>query len=76
MYENLRLRVLAPGSDVDLGGIDREVVLKMLNQGLPFAQEHVEVVRRFGRFPRRNDALSRVHTEEEREYLDGKPDGF
>ena len=76
MYENLRLRVLAPESDVDLGGLDRETILKMLNQGLPFAQDHVDVVRKFGRFPRRNDALRRVHTEEEKEYLDGKPDGF
>ena len=34
------------------------------------ARKHVEVLERFGRFPQRNAALSRVSTEAEREYLE------
>lgn len=36
---------------------------------LDAAREHAEVVRRYGRFPTRNDALARSSTEEEASYL-------
>lgn len=36
-----------------------------------YAQQHREVIRRFGRFPGRNEALRRESTPEEREYLAG-----
>ena len=34
-----------------------------------YATDHIEVIRRFGRFPSRNAALGRVNTPEEEEYL-------
>ncbi len=34
-----------------------------------FASHHYSIVRRFGRFPQRNDVLSRESTREEIEYL-------
>lgn len=34
-----------------------------------FAVHHYEIIRRFGRFPQRNDVLSRVSTESELQYL-------
>jgi uncharacterized protein (DUF924 family) len=34
-----------------------------------YAEEHREVIRRFGRFPRRNAALGRTSTPEELDYL-------
>lgn len=34
-----------------------------------FALEHLEIIQRFGRFPHRNDALSRESSPEELEYL-------
>ena len=36
---------------------------------LKFAQDHAEIVRRFGRFPRRNAALGRPSTPEEEAYI-------
>ncbi|MES1990008.1 MAG: DUF924 family protein [Pseudomonadota bacterium] len=33
------------------------------------AEEHADIIRRFGRFPHRNAALGRVSTEVERDYL-------
>jgi len=40
-----------------------------LKDNLGFAKHHRDVVKRFGRFPHRNDALGRDSTEEEIEYL-------
>jgi len=37
---------------------------------MPFAKEHREIIRRFGRFPHRNKALGRKTTPEEQAYLD------
>lgn len=39
--------------------------------GLKFAREHEEIIRRFGRFPHRNAALGRHTTPAERAFLDG-----
>jgi uncharacterized protein (DUF924 family) len=36
-----------------------------------YAQDHADIVRRFGRFPHRNAVLGRATTPEEREFLDG-----
>ena len=36
---------------------------------LAWAEKHYEVVRRFGRFPHRNEALGRVSTSEEIAFL-------
>jgi len=36
---------------------------------LDHAKAHREVIREFGRFPYRNDALERTYTNAEREYL-------
>ncbi len=40
---------------------------------LDFARQHRDIVRRFGRFPHRNEALGRESTEEERAFLEGGP---
>jgi uncharacterized protein (DUF924 family) len=39
---------------------------------MEFAVQHREVVARFGRFPHRNEALGRISTPEEIEYMRGK----
>jgi uncharacterized protein (DUF924 family) len=36
-----------------------------------YAEHHADIVRRFGRFPHRNQILGRVTTEEEQAFLDG-----
>ena len=41
-----------------------------------FAKQHRDVISRFGRFPRRNEALGRKSTAEELEYLRENPHGF
>ena len=41
----------------------------LFNSALEFAQQHQQVVQRFGRFPHRNAALSRRSTPEEIEFL-------
>ncbi|WP_027166335.1 DUF924 family protein [Mesorhizobium sp. WSM3224] len=38
---------------------------------LKYAEEHLEIIRRFGRFPHRNRMLGRVTTVEEQAFLDG-----
>ncbi|MDX8451742.1 DUF924 family protein [Mesorhizobium sp. VK9D] len=38
---------------------------------LKYAEEHLEIIRRFGRFPHRNRMLGRATTAEEQAFLDG-----
>lgn len=38
---------------------------------LKYAEEHLEIIRRFGRFPHRNLAFGRETTKEEQAFLDG-----
>lgn len=40
-------------------------------EGLKYALEHAEIIRRFGRFPHRNAVLGRHTTPAERSFLDG-----
>jgi len=40
-------------------------------ENLKYAEEHAEIIRRFGRFPHRNRMLGRVTTPEEQAFLDG-----
>jgi uncharacterized protein (DUF924 family) len=42
-----------------------------LDATLPFAVEHADIVRRFGRFPHRNAILGRASTKAETDYLEG-----
>jgi uncharacterized protein (DUF924 family) len=42
----------------------------LLESFLPYAQQHLELIARFGRFPHRNAVLGRVSTPEEAAYLD------
>jgi uncharacterized protein (DUF924 family) len=39
-------------------------------EGAKYAELHAQIIRRFGRFPDRNQALGRTTTEEERAFLD------
>jgi uncharacterized protein (DUF924 family) len=43
-----------------------------LEENLKFAEHHREIVRKFGRFPHRNNMLERESTKEELEYLKTK----
>ncbi len=40
-----------------------------LQSGLTFAEAHAAIVKRFGRFPHRNDILGRPTTDEEKDFL-------
>ena len=40
-------------------------------EGLKHAEEHADIIRRFGRFPHRNAVLGRTSTPEEQAFLDG-----
>ena len=40
------------------------------SENLRYAEEHADIIRRFGRFPHRNRALGRTTTPEEQAYLD------
>jgi uncharacterized protein (DUF924 family) len=42
-----------------------------LSKSLPFAVEHADIIRRFGRFPHRNAILGRQTTQEEADFLAG-----
>jgi uncharacterized protein (DUF924 family) len=41
------------------------------NADVTYAEEHADIIRRFGRFPHRNAALGRATTPEEQAFLDG-----
>lgn len=40
-------------------------------ESLKYAEDHADIIRRFGRFPHRNRMLDRATTEEEQAFLDG-----
>ena len=40
-----------------------------IENNIPFAREHLDVIKRFGRFPNRNQALKRKSTKEELSFL-------
>ena len=40
-------------------------------ENLRYAEEHADIIRRFGRFPHRNRVLGRAATPEEQAFLDG-----
>jgi uncharacterized protein (DUF924 family) len=42
-----------------------------ISESLPFAEEHADIIRRFGRFPHRNAILGRQTTPEEAAFLAG-----
>lgn len=41
------------------------------SENLKFAEEHADIIRKFGRFPHRNKTLGRATTPEEKAFLDG-----
>ena len=45
-------------------------------QGLDFAQQHFDIIERFGRFPHRNDILGRSSSEDEVLFLQSEHGGF
>ncbi len=58
----------------DLADQDMSVELfarSEISASLPFAVEHADIIRRFGRFPHRNAILGRQTTPEEAEFLAG-----
>lgn len=59
---------------------DQEMSLQLffdagLDDNIPFAQHHYDIVATFGRFPHRNAILGRTSTPEERVYINS-PEGF
>ena len=52
---------------------ERSVVLTVARapEYLKYAEEHLDIIRRFGRFPHRNHMLGRETTAEEKAFLDG-----
>lgn len=47
-----------------------------LSEARRYARDHLEIIRRFGRFPHRNDVLGRQTTREEAAYLEVVPDAY
>jgi uncharacterized protein (DUF924 family) len=48
----------------------------MLETFAPYADRHLELIERFGRFPHRNAVLGRVSTPDEEAYLAGGGETF
>lgn len=48
---------------------NNEEIRKVVSNSKDFAIRHMEIIRRFGRFPHRNEILGRKSTPEEREFL-------
>ncbi|HVY50686.1 MAG TPA: DUF924 family protein [Devosia sp.] len=68
-----RTFVLMPFMHSESAAMQRESIRLFTALGnaeaLKFAEQHAEVIARFGRFPRRNAALGRVSTPEEESYI-------
>jgi len=47
-----------------------------LEKAHDFALQHYEIIKRFGRFPHRNQVLEREFTPEETEYMNSGPNTF
>jgi uncharacterized protein (DUF924 family) len=47
-----------------------ELTVAKAPEYLKYAEEHLEIIRRFGRFPHRNAALGRAVTPQEQAFLD------
>ena len=76
LLESLALRVEAQEPGLNLDGFDAEATSKYLRIFLPYAQRHVDCVKELGRFPKRNEALGRETTPQERLFLEKHPDGI
>ena len=76
LLENLALRAEAKDSGLNFDGHDLQTISQSLQGSLPHAQRHVDCVKQLGRFPKRNEALGRETTEEERLFLEKHPEGF
>ena len=61
LYENLREEV--KNNSAEIG------VWKIFDGSFRFAEKHLEIIERFGRFPHRNEILGRHSTEKEVEFL-------
>ncbi|CAI4211485.1 unnamed protein product [Parascedosporium putredinis] len=61
--------------DVVAAGCGEEV-LKAVDMSLEFEEKHLVIIKRFGRYPYRNEVLGRETTAEEKEYLDNGGDTF
>ena len=61
LYENLREEVKNNSAEID--------VWKIFDGSFRFAEKHLEIIERFGRFPHRNEILGRHSTEKEVEFL-------
>jgi uncharacterized protein (DUF924 family) len=68
-----RMFVLLPFMHTESAAMQAESVRLHTVLGLPdllkFATDHAEIIRRFGRFPKRNAALGRTSTPEELAYI-------
>jgi uncharacterized protein (DUF924 family) len=67
LLEGLQGRCVAAGD---------EETAQFVAKSWEFARRHLEAVKRFGRFPSRNEVLGRQSTEEELRFLKEHPSGF
>jgi uncharacterized protein (DUF924 family) len=49
---------------------------KLLESTVKSAQQHMDIIEEFGRYPSRNDVLGRKSTPEELKHLEANPHGF
>jgi uncharacterized protein (DUF924 family) len=54
----------------------KEEILATLRNFRAFGDKHVDLIRRFGRYPHRNRWLGREHSAEEREFLENGGETF
>ena len=52
------------------GALRRSSIAKRASEDLKYAEQHRDIIRRFGRFPHRNAMLGRATTPEEQAFLD------
>jgi uncharacterized protein (DUF924 family) len=55
---------------------DKEETQKYVNLYLSFNKRHVDVIKRFGRYPHRNAVIGRGMSQEEKEFLENGGDTF
>lgn len=74
LLSQIACRSLYEGCLLRCGG--DEVAKGFVSMGLGFGKAHLDVIKRFGRYPARNEFLGRENTEEEKAFLKTNPQGL
>lgn len=69
MHQQFAYMPFMHAEDIEMAKISLEFFSKMGDESLKSAQDHFDIIKRFGRYPHRNEVLGRFSSPEEIDYL-------